>query len=105
VPLMPEAYCALGDVMTIPYTTPTTHQVPDALREPIRTRCAVVMERHGSITTGETLAVAYDRLEVLEHTAKISLMARALSPTGRVEGLQAGQLDQLRAFLGCGMGC
>lgn len=104
-PLMPEAFCELGRVATIPYTTPTTQQVPAALREPIRTSCALIMARHGSITTGPTLAKAYDRLEVLEHYAKISMMARVLSPQGQVSGLDGKQLNELRTFLGCGVGC
>lgn len=102
-PLMPEAFCALGEVVTIPYTTPTTQQVPDALRGYLKSHHALLMERHGSITFGRTLAEAYDRLEVLEHTAKISLMARVMSPRG-VTGLDDRQLQELRLFLGCGLG-
>ncbi|MDP6927761.1 MAG: class II aldolase/adducin family protein, partial [Rhodospirillales bacterium] len=104
-PLMPEAFCELGEVLTLPYTTPTTAQVPEALRMPIRNHCAVVMERHGSITIGPSLNVAYDRLEILEHVAKISMMARVLSPSGEVKGLDGEKLEQLRVFLGCGLGC
>jgi L-fuculose-phosphate aldolase len=103
-PLMPEVYCELGEILTIPYTTPTTREVPDALSGPMKTHDAVIMERHGSITVGPTLAKAYDRLEVLEHTARISMMANALAP-GRVSGLDPNQLEKLRVFLGCGMGC
>lgn len=102
-PLMPEVFCELGEIATIPYTTPTTREVPDALRVPMRTHVAVIMERHGSITLGATLGQAYDRLEVLEHTARISLMANALAP-GRVRGLDPAQLEKLRVFLGCGLG-
>jgi len=104
-PLMPEAYCELGEIYTVPYTTPTTSQVPDALRAPIHGRCALIMERHGSITIGPTLDKAYDRLEILEHVAKISMMSRMLSPTGAVSGLDGKKLDELRVFLGCGLGC
>jgi L-fuculose-phosphate aldolase len=103
-PLMPEVFCELGEILTLPYTTPTTAEVPDALRGPIKTHAALIMERHGSITVGSTLGQAYDRLEVLEHTARISLMAHALAP-GRVRGLDDAQLHKLRTFLGCGLGC
>jgi L-fuculose-phosphate aldolase len=104
-PLMPEAYCALGEVVTIPYTTPTTHQVPAALRAPIRCAVALIMERHGSITVGTTLDQAYDRLEILEHTARISMFSRLLAPGQRISGLDERQLEELKAFLGCGLGC
>ena len=103
-PLMPEVFCELGEILTIPYTTPTTAEVPDALRAPIRNHVALVMERHGSITVGETLSRAYDRLEILEHAARISLMANALAPGG-VQGLDGTALEKLRVFLGCGLGC
>lgn len=103
-PLMPEVYCELGEILTLPYTTPTTAEVPDALRGPIKTHQALIMERHGSITVGATLGQAYDRLEILEHTARISLMANALAP-GRVKGLDSEQLQKLQTFLGCGLSC
>jgi L-fuculose-phosphate aldolase len=103
-PLMPEAYCELGEIVTVPYTTPTTAEVPDALREYVRCHVAMIMERHGSITVGPTLAKAYDRLEVLEHTARISLVANVLAP-GKIRGMNGEQLEKLRLFLGCGLGC
>ncbi|MEQ9501934.1 MAG: class II aldolase/adducin family protein [Deltaproteobacteria bacterium] len=103
-PLMPEVLCELGEIVTVPYTTPTTREVPDRLREYLTCRVALIMERHGSITLGETLGQAYDRLEILEHTARISMMANALAPGG-VRGLDAQQVDKLRVFLGCGLGC
>lgn len=102
--LMPEVFCELGEIVTIPYTTPGTEEVPERLRGPIQNHCALVMERHGSITVGRSLSQAYDRLETLEHTAKISLFANVLAP-GRVTGLPSEQLDKLRAFFGCGLGC
>lgn len=101
-PLMPEVFCELGEIATIPYTTPGTREVPDTLREHLTCRVALVMERHGSITMGETLWQAYDRLEILEHTARISLMAHQL---GKAEGMPGEELEKLRVFFGCGLGC
>lgn len=93
-PLMPEAAVELGEVFTLPYTTPGTDEVPAAVRAHLGQRVALVMARHGSITLGPTLAKAYDRLEVLEHAARISLMARQLAPGG-VRGLSPEQLAKL----------
>ena len=42
--LMPEVYCELGEIVTIPYTTPGTEEVPERLRGPIQNHCALVME-------------------------------------------------------------
>ncbi|MCC7384023.1 MAG: class II aldolase/adducin family protein [Deltaproteobacteria bacterium] len=101
-PLMPEAYCALGEVITVPYTIPTTGEVPRAIAHVLRDHHAMLLERHGSLTFGRTLAEAYDRLEVLEHTARIALLARVLAP-GQVRGLSAEQLAGLQIYLGCGL--
>ncbi len=103
-PLMPETLCALGEIVTLRYTTPTTQEVPEALREPIRTAVALLMERHGSITVGKTLAEAYDRLEILENSARVSMMARVLSLGGQASPLNENQLSSLALFLGCGLG-
>lgn len=101
-PLMPETLCALGEIVMLRYTTPTTHEVPEALRRPIRTAVAVMMERHGSITVGRTLSEAYDRLEILENAARVSMMARVLALGGPATPLDSEQLRGLSVYLGCG---
>ena len=98
-PLMPEVYCELGEILTIPYTTPGTHEVPDALAGPIGDHDVVLLERHGSLTTGPTLWRAYDRLEILEHTARISHLARTLAP-GQVRTMSAAELHALSFVCG-----
>lgn len=98
-PLVPEAYAELGAVPTVPYATPTTKEVPEALEGPIRRHDVLLLERHGSLTLGRTLEEAYDRLEVLEHTAKMSFLARQLGG-GRVAPLDPAQLRALAALGG-----
>ena len=78
-PLMPEALVELGRVVTLPFTLPGTRAVPDAVRGPIATADVLMLSRHGSLCAGPELRTAYHRLEVLEHTARISLYARQLS--------------------------
>lgn len=98
-PLMPEVYCELGEILTIPYTTPGTDEVPYALAEPILNHDVLLLERHGSLCVGPTLNRAYDRLEILEHAARISTIARAMAPE-RVSGLSREQLASLALVCG-----
>ncbi len=98
-PLMPEVYCELGEVLTIPYTTPGTCEVPYALEMPILNHDVLLLERHGSICVAKTLNGAYDRLEILEHAARISTIARAMAP-GDVSGLNPQQLASLALICG-----
>lgn len=94
--LLPEAFCMLGEVAVIPYTTPGTDALPQAIAEPARRHVAMILARHGTVTVGRDLDEAYDRLEVLEHTATISWLARGLAD-GPLEGLSEAERAALIA--------
>ena len=96
-PLMPEALVELGRVVTLPFTLPGTAAVPDAVRGPVATADVLMLSRHGSLCVGPDLQTAYHRLEVLEHTARISLYARQLSTS--VAPLSADLQAKLRPDL------
>jgi L-fuculose-phosphate aldolase len=91
--ILPESCLSLGFILTAPYTTPGTEEVPRALRDLITRADAVLLDRHGSLTVGPDLTVAYNRLESVEHTAKITHAARCL---GEVSPLGERQVEQLR---------
>ncbi len=74
--LLPELYADLGPVATAEYSTPGTQACPDAVAPFLASHEAVMMARHGSLTVGPDLRTCYDRLERLEHTAKVGLAAR-----------------------------
>lgn len=97
--LMPEVLAQLGEVVMLPYTTPGTDAVAGALRAALDGHYAFVLARHGTVTLGQSLGQAFDRLEVLEHAAQVSLMARALAP-GAVQPLSASQRSGLQMVPG-----
>lgn len=96
-PMVPEAILALGQIPTIPYASPTTTAVPTQVLAHARGAQAFLLERHGPVAVGETLAQALFRLELLEHTAKITLLARAAGP---VQPLPPSEVDELRRLGG-----
>jgi len=94
--LMPEVVFALGatGIPTVPYATPVTEDLPRACEPWLRAFNAMILERHGTLTLGRTLEEAYNRLEALEHTARITAIARSVGaatplPTGEVERIIA----------------
>jgi L-fuculose-phosphate aldolase len=91
--ILPESCLSLGFILTAPYTTPGTEEVPRALRDLVAKANAVLLDRHGSLTVGPTLTVAYNRLESVEHTARITHAARCL---GEVRPLSERHVEQLR---------
>jgi L-fuculose-phosphate aldolase len=98
--VLSEACLALGPVITVPYTTPTTEEVPRALRDVVTRVNALIMDRHGSITVGATLDEAYHRLEALEHTAKITHAAHLIRPVTPLGPAEVAKLDLVAQKLG-----
>jgi len=91
--VLPEVILSLGTIPTTVYATPTTDACAESIRETVRSYDALILDRHGSVCVGNTLARAFDLLEQLEHTARITLAARQLGgvqhlPTDEVVRLQ-----------------
>lgn len=94
-PVIPETILALGHVPTVPYASPTTTDVPAAVCDIAREHDAFVLERHGPVCLAPTLEQAMTRLEIVEHTAKITWMAEALGPTTPIDAVEHAKLRQL----------
>lgn len=93
--VLSETCLVLGPILTAPYSTPTTDEVPRVLRPYLRQANAVVMDRHGALTVGRDLDEAYNRMEAMEHAAKITQAARALGP---IYPLPRPEVDKLQAL-------
>ena len=83
----------LGGIPTAPYATPGSEEVPEAIREFIREYDAILLSRHGAMTMGQDVTDAYNKMEKLEHTARVVLAARLQGP---VSPLPAEEVEKLR---------
>ena len=90
----------LGPILTAPYSTPTTDEVPRVLRPYVRQANAIVMDRHGALTLGRDLDEAYNRLEAMEHASKITHAARAIGPITPLPPAEVQKLEALAKQLG-----
>ena len=82
--VLPELEVQMGEVPVVPYATPGTKAMPEALAPFLPNYDAFLLANHGATTLGCTLAEAHQRMESLEHSANILLTARLL---GRVNAL------------------
>ena len=71
-----EMILGLGEVPVTEFAMPSTAEVPDSVRPFVRTHSAVLLANHGSLAWGPDLLSAFDRLEVVEQTAKVSRQLR-----------------------------
>jgi L-fuculose-phosphate aldolase len=92
--VLPEMIFQVGWVPLVPYATPGTEDVADRFEPYLAEHDAFLMANHGATTLGRTLVSAHQRMESLEHTARILLTARLL---GRVNTLGPADVDAVVA--------
>lgn len=111
-PILSEVILTLGCVPLASYGTPSTDELTDAMRPLIKHHNALLMANHGAVAYGTDLWQAWDRLETLEHTAKIAILSRILGgsrnlPAQAIEKLinvreAAGYLSESARCQACG---
>jgi L-fuculose-phosphate aldolase len=90
--LISEVVLALGCIPLTEYGTPGTPELSDQLRPFIRDYDALLLANHGVVTYGADLEDAYNRMDTVEHFAKISLYTRIL---GRERLLSSEDVEKL----------
>ncbi len=111
-PILSEVILTLGCVPLTDYGTPSTNELTEAMKPYVAHHNALLMANHGAVAYGEDLWQAFDRLETLEHTAKIAILAKALGgandlPQDAIEKLidireKAGYLKSNARCQACG---
>src|SRR6266480_2719340 len=107
-PILSEVILTLGCVPLAGYGTPSTDELSETMRPLIKHHNALLMANHGAVAYGADLWQAFDRLETLEHTAKIAILSRAL---GGSRNLPADAIEKLinvreaAGYLGEGARC
>ncbi len=98
--LLPEAMLFLGVPPTTPYSTPASQENALAIRAVIPGHDALLLERHGSLTVGDSPLNAYYRTETLEQVARIKYMLHQLGGGQTLPPLQVEKLMQIRQGMG-----
>lgn len=91
-PILSEVILSLGCVPLAAYGTPSTAELTDTMQPLVKHHNALLMANHGAVAYGADVWQAFDRLETLEHTARITLLARQL---GGGKALPPDALDKL----------
>jgi len=92
-PVLPESLVYTGEIETTAYATPTSAQGPEVVRELIRDHDALVLDRHGAVTVGQSAMDAFGKMAKVENTALVILVAHLL---GDVRELPSDEVALLR---------
>src|SRR5207247_2499464 len=82
------------------YATPSTSELPEAVRKYIKAHDGMLLANHGALTVGADLFGAYYKMETIEHFAKISLVARLLGRENLIAREEVLRLQELRGTYG-----
>jgi len=98
--VLAEVLTTLGSIPIAEYATPSTAELPAAVRKYVKAHDGMLLANHGALTLGTDLFSAYYKLETIEHFAKISLVARMLGRENLIAREEVDRLQGLRANYG-----
>jgi L-fuculose-phosphate aldolase len=98
--VLAEVLTTLGSIPIAEYATPSTHELPDAVRKYIKAHDGMLLANHGALTVGGDVYAAYFKMETIEHFAKISLVARLLGRENLIAREEVLRLQELRGTYG-----
>jgi L-fuculose-phosphate aldolase len=95
--VLAEVITTLGSIPIAEYGTPSTAELPAAVRKYIKAHDGMLLANHGAVTCGPSVMAAYYKMETIEHFATISLVARLL---GRENLISRDEVDRLQGLRG-----
>jgi L-fuculose-phosphate aldolase len=98
--VLAEVLTTLGSIPIAEYATPSTKELPEAVRKYIKAHDGMLLANHGALTVGTDLFGAYYKMETIEHFAKISLVARLLGRENLISREEVMRLQELRGSYG-----
>lgn len=98
--VLAEVITTLGGIPIADYATPSTAELPAAIREYIKAHDGLLLANHGALAVAADLFTAYYRMETIEHFAKISLVARQLGRENLLSRDEVARLQGLRGMYG-----
>jgi L-fuculose-phosphate aldolase len=99
-PVLAEVLTTLGSIPIAEYATPSTSELPAAVRKYIKAHDGMLLANHGALTVGGDVYAAYYKMETIEHFAKISLVARLLGRENLISREEVMRLQELRGTYG-----
>jgi L-fuculose-phosphate aldolase len=98
--VLAEVITTLGSIPIAAYGTPSTAELPEAVRRYIKAHDGMLLANHGAVTCGPDVTSALFKMETIEHFAKISFVARLLGREHLISRDEVERLQGLRGMYG-----
>jgi L-fuculose-phosphate aldolase len=98
--VLAEVVTTLGSIPIAEYGTPSTPELPAAVRKYIKAHDGLLLANHGALTVAGDVFAAYYKMETIEHFARISLVARQLGREHLLSREEVHRLQELRGNYG-----
>jgi L-fuculose-phosphate aldolase len=98
--VLAEVVTTLGSIPIAEYGTPSTPELPAAVRKYIKAHDGLLLANHGALTVAGDVFAAYYKMETIEHFARISLVARQLGREHLLSREEVLRLQDLRSNYG-----
>jgi L-fuculose-phosphate aldolase len=93
--LTAEACAILSDPLFVPYALMGTRELAEIVSDNISRSDILLLENHGILSVGSNLLQAFDRIEVLENAAKMTVIT---SMMGNSRTLSSSRIDEIKRF-------
>lgn len=97
--LLAESYAILGKLEYAPYRLMGTDGLANVVAKTAKSANCIIMKNHGVLAVGKSLLEAFDRLEVLETCAKMTLISEGFFK-GRTRLLGKKELVDIDKLMG-----
>jgi L-fuculose-phosphate aldolase len=94
--VLPEVIFHLGSVPLVPFALPGTPALGDAMAPYLAGHDAFLLASHGATTVGPSLRLAHQRMESLEHAARILHAAAMIGSPARLRDEDVAALRRAR---------
>lgn len=90
--ILPEIAISVGFIPLVKYENPSSEELANAVGKASKVYDAMLLENHGVVTIGSDVLDAYYKMEQVEHSFKIYLIAKLL---GKVNEVPVDKIEEL----------
>ena len=93
--LIAEAVAILGEPLLVPYALMGTRELAEMVARNIDKSDILLLENHGILAIGKNLLEAFDKIEVLENAARMTVITEIMGSAKSLSGNKIEEIEKL----------